>query len=89
MNTLQQLIRLLGLGSEIVGERATLDSNKSYSLTKNPVPGTEKVYYSGLRLTTGIEYSVTVDTTGKATLVFVAPFPINADDIIVVDYRSF
>jgi hypothetical protein len=88
MNTLQQIIRLLGLGTEITGEKVTLSSG-SYTLAKNPVPGTEKVYYAGLRFSNGIEYTITVDTAGKATLVFVAPFPVNPDDIIVVDYRSF
>jgi hypothetical protein len=54
MNTLQQLIRLLGFGTEITGEKVTLDANKTYILEKNPIPGTVKVYYAGLRFTAGI-----------------------------------
>lgn len=90
MNTLQQLLRLLGIGTENTGERVTLDTNKSYILKATPILGTIKVYYAGLRFTLGVEYGLSIDVTGKiVTLTFNAPFPVNPDDIIVVDYRSF
>lgn len=91
MNTLQQLVILLGLGKEIVGEIVTPDpAAKTYTF-KNPMqPGSLKVYYNGLRYSVGVDYTLTVGTNGSnlTSITFLSTDSFASNDVIVADYKT-
>lgn len=84
MNTLQNLINLLkkiGLTNRVVGETFVANQNP-FKLKNTPMVGSVSLYYAGLRLGNSsfglVENEITLDKTF---------FPINPDDIILVDYE--